>query len=256
MATVNDALDLELVEHLLLVGVRTHLEARECQSHPVVKPLSGCLGERIVELVAVGVGVIALECRVAPMAVEGGEELLQQRRCGDRGQSHVPLEAIEHCCSGEVAGTDVCSVEAGVAPEEPGLRVQSCPLCVVLDLDLRPKIAHQSIEGSPLGGTHVRRGEDTEGDAAFAQRFQLVIEQAQTVPLDEGHDDVDAVRTRQLSAELMADTRLTRSIGEQSRIREWRRRALTEHPARNPGSRWHRNREELPSSGDRIPSSP
>ena len=53
MTAMDDALDLELVEHLLLVRVRTHLEARESQGHPVVESLPGCFGQRVVQLVAV-----------------------------------------------------------------------------------------------------------------------------------------------------------------------------------------------------------
>src|SRR6478735_2780547 len=48
MPAMDDALDLELVEHLLLIRVRPHLETRECQGHPVVGALAGSFGKGVV----------------------------------------------------------------------------------------------------------------------------------------------------------------------------------------------------------------
>ena len=218
--------------------------------------LAGCFGQRVVQLVAVGVGVVALEGRVVPVAVECREELLQQGRRGHGGQAHVPLDAIEHRCAGEVAGADVGRVEAGVAPEEPRLRVESRSLRVVLDLDLGPEVPHEPIQGGPLGGSHVGRRDQAEGDATLARCLESVLEEAQAVPLDEGHDDVDPVGTRQLGSNLVADSWLTGRVGEERGIREWRGRTLTKRTDHGAGYGRHRNSEELPSGGERVVRSP
>ena len=63
------------------------------------------------------VGVVGLERRVRPVAVERAGELAQQLRRGDRRQPHVPLEAVEQRGPGEVAAAHVGGVEAGVAAE-------------------------------------------------------------------------------------------------------------------------------------------
>lgn len=178
MAAVNDALDLELVEHLLLVRVGTNLQARECQGHSVVEPLAGRFGQGVVQPVAVGVGVVTLEGRVVPVAVERREELSQQRGCRHGRKAHVPLDAVEHRRAGEVAGADIGRVEAGVTPEEPSLRVEPRSLCVVLHLDLGSEVPHKPVQGRPLSGPHVGRRDQAEGDPALARCLKSVLEEA------------------------------------------------------------------------------
>ena len=123
-------------------------------------------------------------------------------------------------------------------------------LCVVLDLDLGTEVPHEPIQGGPLGGSHVGRRDQAEGDATLARCLEPVLEEAQAVPLDEGHDDVDPVGTRQLGSNLVADSWLTGRVGEECGIREWRRRTLTKRTDHGAGYSRHRNSEELPSGGE------
>jgi len=60
--------------------------------------------------------------------------------------------------------------------------------------------------------------DQTKGDAPLARRLQPVLEKAQAVPLDERHDDVHPIRTRQLGANLVADSWLTGRVGEERGI--------------------------------------
>ena len=119
-----------------------------------------------------------------------------------------------------------------------------------------PKSLDEPIQGRPLGGSHVGRRDQAEGDATLAGCLEAVLEEAQAVPLDEGHDDVDPVGTRQLGSNLVADSWLTGRVGEECGIREWRRRALTKRADHGAGYGRHRDREELPSGGERIVGSP
>lgn len=85
VTVVDDALDLELVRHLLLVCIRTHLEPRQGEGDAVVGPSAGGLGERVIQPVAVRIGIVGLKGGVVPVAVERCAELLQQGRGGDGG---------------------------------------------------------------------------------------------------------------------------------------------------------------------------
>jgi len=249
---VNDALDLELVEHLLLVGVRAYLEAREGQRYPVAKAFAGCFGEGVVQPVAVRRGVVRLERRVVPIAVERGEELLQQGRRRHGRKPNIPLDAIEHRGPGQIARPDVCRVESGPTSEEPRLGVQPGSLRVVLDFDLCTQVVDEAIQGRALGGAHVGRCDDANRDTSVSQRDELVFEDPKSVPLDEGHDDVDAVGASQFGADFMPDPRLTRSIGKQRCIGQRRRRTLPEDAHDGARRGRHRNGEQLPSGGEGL----
>lgn len=200
MPTVHDALDVQLLEHLGLVGIGAHLETRERQGDAVVGAATRGLGQRIVEAVPVAFGVIALEGRVVPVAVKRRPELLDQRRSGDRRESNVPLHSVQQGRTRQVARSDVGRVEAGVASKQPCLGVEASPRCVVLDPHLRAELADEAVEGRSLSGPHVRRGDDAEGHPTIAELTQLGLDHANPVPLDEGHDDVDAICGRDLGS--------------------------------------------------------
>ena len=72
------------------------------------------------------------------------------------------------------------------------------------------------------------------GTAAVVQRLELVFEQAQAVPLDEGHDHVDPVGAGQLGA-ARAPCRLALGVGEQGGIRQRRGRSIMEQTPRATG---------------------
>jgi hypothetical protein len=69
------ALDSQLVEHVLLVVERSHLEPGQADGHPVVLSASRGFGECIVQAVPVNVRVVQLETRVVPVGVEGAVKL-------------------------------------------------------------------------------------------------------------------------------------------------------------------------------------
>ncbi len=71
--------------------------------------------------------------------------------------------------------------------------MQPGSLCVVLDLDLRAELTHEAVERGPFSRAHVRRRHDSEGDTAFSEATQLLLEQSNAVPLHEGAEEVDTI---------------------------------------------------------------
>ena len=193
VAVVDGALDVQRLQHLLLVGVGTDFQPREGERYSVVLATAGRLRERVVETVAIPVRVVALEGRVVPVGVEGRLELLQQARRGDSGQPNVPLDSLEQGTARQVRRTDVGRVEAGIAPEEPCLGVEAGAQRVVLDLHLGAELADEPIESGALGGTHVGGGDDAEPDASLGEATQLRLENPDAVPFDERAQEVDSI---------------------------------------------------------------
>ncbi len=222
---VHHPLDLELLEHLRLVRVGPHLQAGQREGDPIMGLRASRLRQRVVEPVTVALGVVGLERRVVPVGVEGGAELLEQRRRAHRREAHVPLHAVEQRGAREVARPDVCRVEAGVAPEQPRLGVKTGAQRVVLHLDVGAEVGDQTVKGGPLGGAHVGRGDQAQRDATVAELGELLLQQAQAVPLHERQDDVHLVSAGELSSQLCTDAGLALGIGQQRSLRERRRRS-------------------------------
>jgi hypothetical protein len=66
---------------------------------------------------------------------------------------------------------------------------------VVLDLDLSTEVADEAIQRDPLGGTHVRGCDDSQRGAAPFKVKQLRLDDSQSIPLDEGAQQVDLIGT-------------------------------------------------------------
>ena len=109
-------------------------------------------------------GVVPVACRTSPRTSAAGAACDTE----DRRTFHSTPSSI--AARERLRRADVRRVEAGVATEEPGLGVEPGSLCVVLDLDLGAELAHEPVERGPLGGAHVGRRDDAEGDAALPQR--------------------------------------------------------------------------------------
>jgi len=60
------------------------------------------------------------------------------------------------------------------------------------------KVADEAIQCWPLGGTHVRGCHDTQRDAAPFEVKQLRLDDSQSVPLDEGAQQIDVISAVQL----------------------------------------------------------
>jgi hypothetical protein len=75
VTVVNNALNVERLEHLDLVGVRSHVQPRQGQRRAIGLPVAARLREGIVRPVTITVviGVVVLVCRVVPVCFEVAE---------------------------------------------------------------------------------------------------------------------------------------------------------------------------------------
>jgi hypothetical protein len=95
---VHLALDVQLVEHCLLVGVGADFEASDRDARLMS---AGC-AQGLVQAGAVPVRVVGFEPRVGPVGVEGGGELGQKEGCVASGEADVPLKPVDQGGSGQV----------------------------------------------------------------------------------------------------------------------------------------------------------
>src|SRR5688572_2666482 len=103
--------------------------------------------------------------------------------------------------------------------EQPRLRVKTCRASFVRNLDLRPKL-HQLIEGAALSGPCVGRRDDSQASAHCRMGSKLREQQSETVPSNEGANQIDTICGRYLPFERVADSRLAASVHEQVAGRE------------------------------------
>jgi hypothetical protein len=84
---------------------------------------------------------------------------------------------------------------------------------LVADLDLRAS-AHQLVDGSALGGADVRRGNHPKGTAGLAVPFDGIHQQSQTLPLDEGTEQVDPVSGGHLCGQFLVQSWLVPGVDQ------------------------------------------
>ena len=85
---------------------------------------------------------------------------------------------------------------------------------VVADLDLRIGQLSQFLYGFHIGSAHIGGGDDAELAAVLCKLSQLVHDEPQTAPFDEGHQHVDPVGRDDFLFELCKHLRLMHSPGE------------------------------------------
>lgn len=217
---VQLALELEPVQDHLLMRVGTDLQAAHGKGDraPVLRARRD--RERLVEPLGVGLRVVVDEGAVGPVRVEGGLELGEQLGSVRAREFHVPLQAVQQSGPAQVRRADVGRAVARGAPEQPGLGVQPGRPRLVVDLDLRPEVAHQPVQRGVVRRTHVRRGDDPQRHSSSPQVQQLGLEHPEPVPLHEGAQQVHAVRGRQFRPQLGAQLGIRPRVGQERRTRQ------------------------------------
>ena len=188
-SVVTVTFDRQVVEHLALEGVGLDVDEGE------VDRCGGLAGGADGEVESIGVffWVVGLEMVVGPVRLESGAELVDDVGTGDPGGSDVPLETVDQGRLGEVGGPDPGGVEPGVPFEEPRLGVETGGPGVVGDLHVGA-LFHQPVESPPFGDAGVGGGDDPEWPAGFELVGDLVGDEAEAAPLDEGDQGVDSIR--------------------------------------------------------------
>ena len=87
-------------------------------------------------------------------------------------------------------------------------------LGIVADLDLRIGQLSKFLNGFYIGSAHIGGGDDAELAAAARKPPQLVHDEPQTAPFDEGHQHVDPVGRDDFLFELGKHLWLMHSPGE------------------------------------------
>ena len=225
------ALQLQLVEHLLLVSLWGELEKRRAGQDVVAR----LTPQRLAERAAVGrVGrVVALKLAVFPQGFEVGAGPLEELGLAALGELGRPLQPAHQRSARQVGAAHVGAAEAGAAPEQPGLGVQPGAPAIQGDADLAARQPGERVERPGFGGAGVGGREDADAGSRLSvgtdgrDGLQDVEQLAHAGVGDEADQDVHPVAGRQLTAQL----------GEQ------RGRALAggEQPGRRqPRLGWHR----------------
>ena len=126
----------------------------------------------------------------------------------------VPFQAAGQCGVGKIGGAHIGRREAGFAVENIRLGVETGRLGVVADLDLRIGQPAQLLDGFHIGSANVGGGDDAKLAAVLRKLPQLVHDEPQATPLDEGHQHVDAVGRDDLLFKLGKHLRLVNGSGE------------------------------------------
>src|SRR5437667_3142401 len=98
--------------------------------------------------------------------------------------------------------------------------MQARPPGVVGDANIRTPSAKR-VDSIPFGRSQIDAGEDTEPTAAVEHRTDILLQQPETVPLDECTDQVDLVGGGKLAAQLVAHAVLVARVHEERAGREW-----------------------------------
>ena len=184
------------------------------------------------------VRAVKLELVRVPVGVEGGGDLADRRGQVLRRDLHVPLQAAGNGGIGQVRRAHIGRREAGLPVKHIGLGVQAGALGVVADLDAGIRQLGQLLHGLDVRRAHVGRGDDAQFPAPPGERLQVLEDQPQAAPLDEGHQHVDAVGAGDLLLELGKHLRLVHRSGEQAALGDGGLRAhgIARRPAQR--QRW------------------
>ena len=136
---------------------------------------------------------VELKFRRIPIAIKGGNNLLDctgQILCC---YLHVPLQTAGNGCIGQIGGTDIGRCKAGIPVKHVGLSMEPGAFGIVADFDFRIGKFAQLLDCLDIRCTHIRRGDNTELSAILGKLPQLVHYQPKPAPLDEGHQHFDLV---------------------------------------------------------------
>ena len=218
VAAVNRAVRLELLQHARLVRPRCHLKTREADALALLP--AGRREQGTIEPFAIATGVVRLESGVRPIAVERCLELAHERRRRDVADAHVPLDAVEQRRRRQVRRAHEPRAVPAVAVKDPGLRVQARTARLVVHLHLGAVLRDQPIERPSIRAPRVRARDDADRHPVVLQPPQLILDDADARPHDEGTQQVDAIGRCELVAQLAADTRLALCVRQQRRLRQ------------------------------------
>ena len=206
----DSALCLQLVQNLLLVGIWVDVHGVDV----------GIVGVEIFFRFQRPRQALFLILRVVfkfaviPVILEGSGDLVDGFGQVAPCYFCVPFEAAGQCRIGQVGRANISRREAGFAVKDICLGVEPGRLGVVADLDLRIGQLSKLLNGLHICCAHIGGGDDAELAAAARKLPQLVHDEPQTAPFDEGHQHVNSVSRDNLFLEFREHLRLMHGPGE------------------------------------------
>ena len=206
----DSALCLQLVQNLLLVGIGVDVNGVDI----------GIVGVEIFFRFQRPCQALSLILRVVfkfaviPVILEGSGDLVDGFGQVAFRYLGVPFKAAGQCRIGQVGRAHIRRCEAGVAVEDICLGMEARCLGIVADLDLRIGQLAKLLNGFYIRCAHVGGGDDAELAAAMRKLPQLVHNEPQAAPFDEGHQHVNSVSRDNLFFELRKHLRLMHSPGK------------------------------------------
>ena len=176
------------------------------------RPVLG-LGGALPELV----GLEGLEVAARPVRLEDGRHLGDDIGVPGGREADVPLQTRNHGAVREIRRSDVGRGLPAGAIEDPRLGVEAGGGLVVRDTNVGSGIGER-LERFHLGAVRIRGGEETNSAAILemaAKRRQHRVDAGEP---DEGDQDVDAVRRRDLRDQLVQHTGLAGCVDEQRAV--------------------------------------
>ena len=206
----DSALCLQLVQNLLLVGIGVDVHGVDV----------GIVGVEIFFRLQRPCQALSLILRVVfkfaviPVILKGSGDLVNGFRQVAFRYLSVPFKAAGQRRIGQIGRAHIGRREAGFAVKDICLGVEPGRLGVVADLDVRIGQLSKLLNGFHVGSAHVRGGDDAELAAVLREFPQLVHDEPQAAPFDEGHQHIDPIGRDDFLFELCKHLRLMHSPGE------------------------------------------
>ena len=158
--------------------------------------------------------IIVLKFTVIPVILKGGSDLVNGFGQVAFRYLGVPFKATGQRRIGQIGRAHIGRHKASVTVEDIRLGMEACCLGIVADLDLRIGQLAKFLDGFHIRCAHVRSGDNAKFAAVLRKLPQLVHNEPQAAPFDEGHQHVNSVGRDDLFLELCEHLRLMHCAGE------------------------------------------
>ena len=160
----------EVIQHLCLMWVRTHVEMADRQ---VCRGgAAAVLREECIEEFGVSVWVVRRKRSVVPVGFEGRLKLVDQGRSREVRETDVPFQSVDERRPAHVRAAHIRGGVPTGPMEHPRLRVEMGGLRVVVHPHFGVQRAHEVVQRLPVRGTDICGGQNPDGHAALSRLAQ------------------------------------------------------------------------------------
>jgi hypothetical protein len=235
------SLGVQLLEDLHLVRLGCHFDS-EIDPGGLTLPFLPL--QDLVQAFPIRLRVIRLKFGFGPVLVKHGTETTHDSRVVPLAGADIPLQPVDERRPGEIGGADVGGGEPLGPAEEPGLGVESGLVGLVGDLDAGPE-SGELVQGPALGGAGVHRREHPEFAPSAQKCSERVPDHQEPRPTDEGAQEIDPMRARQLAGNGSTDPVVAMAVDQEHARSEGDDGALRRPALPQVSARLHQIEEEL-----------